>query len=55
MTHVYAEDPEIPYDHRGEGRCWCGRPKRNDQHKLPPAPREQREHEARYEREARHS
>lgn len=47
MSHLYAEDPDLPPDHRGDGRCLCGRPKRNAEHDLPPVTAEQREMEAR--------
>lgn len=51
MTHVYAADPNLPPDHRGDGRCTCGLPKANATHTLPPAPDEQRRQRARYDPE----
>lgn len=33
--HLYARDPNVPADHRGEGYCVCGLPYRSDVHDLP--------------------
>jgi hypothetical protein len=49
VTHLYAEDPAVPADHRGDGRCTCGLPRVNKVHSLPSAPPEQRQHRARYD------
>lgn len=54
MSHLYTEDPDMPADHRGEGRCTCGLPKANAAHNLPPAPDAQRSQRARYDPEEQH-
>jgi hypothetical protein len=46
QRHLYAADPAIPANHRGERLCLCGLNESNDRHELPPSPPGAREHDA---------
>lgn len=50
-VHVYTADPALPDDHRGDGLCTCGLPKRNVRHDLPLTSKAQRQVQERYDKD----